>query len=139
MKIMSINAGSSSLKFSLFDMQANTLIANGMFERIGIEGSCYKIKYNGEEIKEIIAMQTHADAVNILMEKLVTLNIISSLEEIDGIGHRIVSGGSLYKESALVTDKVIEDLIALKEYAPLHNPAHVLAIKAFKEALPKVP
>ena len=138
MKIMSINCGSSSLKFSLFDMMNNTVIASGLFERIGIEGSLYTIKYNGEKVTENVEMTTHTDAVNILFDKLITLGIISSLEEIDGVGHRIVHGGK-YSQSQLVTDEVIEYMESITDFAPLHNPAHVLGIKAFKEALSKVP
>ena len=138
MKIMSINCGSSSLKFSLFDMMNNSVIASGLFERIGIEGSLYTIKYNGEKVSETVEMATHTDAVNLLFEKLISLNIISSLEEIDGVGHRIVHGGK-YSQSQLVTDEVIEYMESITDFAPLHNPAHVLGIKAFKEALPKVP
>lgn len=139
MKIMSINCGSSSLKFSLFDMQKKEVLASGLFERIGIEGSCYTIKYNGNKLKEEIEMNNHTDAVNILLEKLISLSIISSLDEIDGVGHRIVHGGMKYKESVLVDDKVIEYIESIKDFAPLHNPAHVLGIKAFREVLPKVP
>lgn len=139
MKIMSINAGSSSLKFSLFNMDDESVIASGLFERIGIENSCYTIKYNGEKIKQEIELPDHSVAVSILLEKLVSLGIIESLDEIDGIGHRIVSGGDRYSQSVLVDDKVVSDLIELKDYAPLHNPAHVLGINAFREALPNVP
>ncbi len=139
MKILSINAGSSSLKFTLFDMKDETVIASGLFERIGIDGSNYYIKYNGEKISEDIELNNHTDAVNALLEKLVALEIIKSLEEIDGVGHRIVSGGSKYNESVLVTDEVIKDIENLKEFAPLHNPAHLLGINAFREILPDKP
>lgn len=139
MKIMSINCGSSSLKFSLFEMQNKEVLASGLFERIGIEGSCYTIKYNGNKLKEEVVMENHNDAVNILLEKLISLEIIDSLEEIDGIGHRVVHGGTKYKESVLIDDKVIEYIDEMKEFAPLHNPAGLLGIKAFKEVLPKVP
>ena len=139
MKILSINAGSSSLKFTLFDMKDETVIASGLFERIGIDGSNYYIKYNGEKISEEMELNNHTDAVNTLLEKLVALEIMDSLDEIDGVGHRIVSGGSKYNESVLVTDEVIKDIENLKEFAPLHNPAHLLGINAFKEVLPNVP
>lgn len=139
MKIMSINCGSSSLKYSLFDMLNNTVISSGLFERVGIEGSFYTIKYNGEKIKEEIAMGNHTDAVNILFDKLITLGIISSLDEIDGVGHRVVHGGDKYSESVLITDDVIDYIDSIRDFAPLHNPAHILGIKAFKEALPNVP
>ena len=139
MKIMSINAGSSSLKFSLFNMDNEEVIASGLFERIGIDQSAYTIKYNGEKIKQEIDLPDHSVAVSILLEKLVELGIIKSLDEINGVGHRVVSGGDRYSESILITDKVVQDIIELKDYAPLHNPAHVLGINAFREALPNVP
>ena len=139
MKIISINAGSSSLKFSLFDMDDKKVIASGLFERIGIDGSSYTIKYNGEKIKTEKELATHTDAVKILLDKLVSLNIIKSLDEIDGVGHRLVHGKDKYKESCLITDEVVNDLIAFKDFAPLHNPANVLGIEAFREVLPNVP
>lgn len=139
MKIMSINAGSSSLKFSLFNMDNEEVIASGLFERIGIDQSAYTIKYNGEKIKQEVDLPDHSVAVSILLDKLVELGIIKSLDEINGVGHRIVSGGDRYSESILITDKVVQDIIELKDYAPLHNPAHVLGINAFREALPNVP
>ena len=83
MKIISINTGSSSLKFSLYNMDNEEVIANGLFERIGIEGSCFTIKYNGEKIQQEVEMKDHTDAVNILLEKLISLNIIKSLDEIE--------------------------------------------------------
>ena len=139
MKIISINAGSSSLKYSLFNMDDESVISSGIFERIGIDGSKYTIKYNGEKIEQEIEINTHTDAVKMLLEKLVDLGIIKSLDEISGVGHRIVHGGSKYSESVLVTDEVIEDIGNLKEFAQLHNPAHLLGINAFREVLPDVP
>ena len=138
MKIMSINAGSSSLKFSLFNMDDESVIASGLFERIGIDNSCYTIKYNGEKIKQDVELNTHTDAVKILLEKLIELNIISSLEEIDGVGHRVVHGGDRYSESVLVNDDVVNYINDIRDLAPLHNPAHILGINAFREVLPNV-
>lgn len=139
MKIMSINAGSSSLKFSLFNMDTKEVLLSGLFERIGIEGSCYTLEYGEYKIKNEALMETHLDAIKILMDKLLELKIVNSLEEIDGIGHRIVHGGAIYKESVVVTDKVLDDIIALSDLAPLHNPAHAMCIKAFREVLPNTP
>lgn len=139
MKIMSINAGSSSLKFSLFDMGTKEVLTSGQFERIGIEGSFYTIKYQDYKINQECEIKDHSDAVKVLLEKIQDLQIIKELDEIDGVGHRIVHGGALYNKSVLITDKVIDDIIALSDLAPLHNPAHVLGINAFKEALPNVP
>ena len=139
MKIISINAGSSSLKYSLFNMEDESVISSGLFERIGIDGSQYIIKFNGQKIQQEIEMVTHTDAVKILLEKLVDLGIIQSLDEISGVGHRIVHGGNKYSESVFVDDQVIQDIENLKEFAPLHNPAHLLGINAFREELPNVP
>ncbi len=139
MKIISINAGSSSLKFTLFEMDDESIIATGLFERIGIEGSKYTIKYNGEKIEQEIELNDHTDAVKILLEKLIDLAIIKSLDEIKGVGHRLVHGKDKYSQSVIITDEVINDLEAFKEFAPLHNPANVLGIKAFKEALGDIP
>lgn len=139
MKIISINAGSSSLKFSLYNMEDESVIASGLFERIGIEGSNYVIKYNGEKVSEEIELNNHTDAVKVLLDKLVDLEIISSLEEINGVGHRLVHGKDKYSESVIITDEVVKDLDEFKEFAPLHNPANILGIKAFKEVLPEVP
>ena len=139
MKIISINAGSSSLKFSLFNMNDESVIASGLFERIGIEGSKYTIKFNGEKISQEIELNTHTDAVKVLLDKLVDLGIIHSLDEIDGVGHRLVHGKDKYSESVIITDEVVEDLEKFKCFAPLHNPANILGINAFREVLPNVP
>ena len=138
MKIMSVNAGSSSLKFSLFDMDKTLCIASGYFERVGLEGSFYTIKYNGEKIKEEVELPNHTVAVEVMLDRLITLGIIKDLEEIDGIGHRIVHGYT-YDHSVIITDKVIEDIKSYADFAPLHNPAHILGIEACKKALPNVP
>ena len=129
MKILSINAGSSSLKFSLINMEDESVIASGVFERIGIDGS-YTIKFNGEKIKE------DAKLVNILLEKLISLNIVSSLDEIEGVGHRVVQGKDVFDKSVIVDDEVMKKLDSIKHFAPLHNPANMLGIEAFQKALP---
>ena len=139
MKIMSINAGSSSLKFSLFNMDTNEVLVSGLFERIGIEGSAYTIKNSEFKIKQEVVLNNHADAVKILLDKLIELKIINSLEEIDGIGHRVVHGGDKYTDSVVVSDQVVEDIIRFSDYAPLHNPAHAVCIKAFRDVLPNTP
>lgn len=138
MKIISINAGSSSLKYCLFDMSDESVISSGNFERIGIDGSFYTIIFNDKKITQEVELNNHTDAVKILFEKLISLGVIKSLDEIDGVGHRIVHGGSKYSSSVLITDKVIEDIEDCKDFAPLHNPAHILGIKAFREVLPNV-
>ena len=139
MKIMSINAGSSSLKFSLFDMNDESVIISGVFERIGIEGGTYTLKFNGEKIKIETDLPDHLAAVKILLEKLIEVGAISNLDEIEGVGHRIVHGGDKYTESVMVTDEVVDDIVRFSDYAPLHNPAHAICIKAFREVLPRTP
>lgn len=138
MKIISINAGSSSLKFTLFNMDDESVIASGLFERIAMDGSCYSIKYRNEKISEEIELNTHTDAVKILLDKLISLEIIHSLDEINGVGHRIVQGVNRYSESVVVNDKVIADIDELRDFAPLHNPGALKGIEAFKEVLPDV-
>jgi acetate kinase len=135
---MSINAGSSSLKFSLFDMDKKECIASGYFERVTLPNSFYTIKYNGEKIKEEVEMPNHTVATKILLDRLVSLNIISSLDEIDGVGHRLVHGADKYNKSVIIDSEVIEDLKKFTPLAPLHNPANILGIEAVKEALPNV-
>lgn len=135
MKILSINAGSSSLKFSLFNMKDESIIASGIFERIGIDGS-YTIKFNGEKIKEDAKLDTHVDAVNILLEKLISLKIVESLDEIEGVGHRVVQGKDIFDKSVIVDEEVMKKLESIKSFAPLHNPANMLGIEAFMKSLP---
>ena len=138
MKILSINAGSSSLKFSLINMDDESVIASGVFERIGIDGH-YRIKFNGEKYEEDAPLKTHIDAVNILLEKLISLNIVKSLDEIEGVGHRVVQGKDVFDKSVIVDDEVMKKLESIKNFAPLHNPANMLGIEAFMKALPNVP
>ena len=139
MKVISINAGSSSLKFKLFEMNDEKVIASGLFERIGIEDSFYTIKYNGQSIKEEIDLPDHITSIRILIDKLIALEIIESLEDIKAISHRVVAGGEKYKDSVLITDQVIEDIDNLKDFAPLHNPQSAMVMRAFKEVLPTTP
>lgn len=138
MKIISINAGSSSLKFSLFEMTTKECIASGYFERVGLDGSFYTIKYKGEKIREEVAMPNHTVAVEILLDRLVSIGIINDLSEIEGVGHRLVHGADKYNKSVVITDEVIEDLRKYSELAPLHNPANILGIEAVRKALPNV-
>ena len=138
MKIISINAGSSSLKFSLINMDDERVIASGVFERIGIDGK-YTIKFNGEKYTEDVSLKSHVDAVNILLEKLIGLKIVNSLDEIEGVGHRVVQGKDVFDKSVIVDDEVMEKLESIKHFAPLHNPANMLGIEAFRKALPNVP
>jgi acetate kinase len=138
-KIIAINAGSSSLKFQLFEMPSEEVITKGLVERIGLNDSIFNITANGEKIQEITDIPDHEVAVKILLDKLTTLGIIQSLSEIDGIGHRVVHGGEEFTDSVLLTDEVFSKIEELSDLAPLHNPANITGIKAFKRVLPDVP
>lgn len=138
MKIISINAGSSSLKFTLFELPERKVIASGLFEKIGMDDSFYTIKLNGEKTTKEKAMPTHKEAVAYLLEDLVEMGIVSSLDEIEGVGHRLVHGGEEFTQPTLLNEEVIEKISKYNEFAPLHNPANLLGVKAFMEALPGV-
>jgi acetate kinase len=138
-KVIAINAGSSSLKFQLFEMPSEEVITKGLIERIGLNDSIFNITANGEKIQEISDIPDHGVAVKMLLDKLTTLGIIKSLNEIEGIGHRVVHGGEAFNDSALITDEVLAKIEELSELAPLHNPANLTGIKAFQQVLPNVP
>jgi acetate kinase len=138
-KIIAINAGSSSLKFQLFEMPSEDVITKGLIERIGLSDSIFNITANGEKIQEIIDIPDHEVAVKILLDKLTSLGIIQSLDEINGIGHRVVHGGEKFTDSILLTDEVLSKIEELSDLAPLHNPANITGIQAFKRVLPNVP
>lgn len=139
MKILSVNAGSSSLKFTLIELPEQEVIVSGTFEKIGISGSFYTIKYNGEKIKKESELKDHKDAVKILLDSLIELKIISSYDEISGVGHRLVHGGDKYTESVVIDDDVIKEVEKLIPLAPLHNPANLVGVRSFKEILPNTP
>ena len=138
MKILSVNAGSSSLKFTLIEMPAQEVIASGYFEKIGLGGSFYTIKYNGEKITKESELTDHAVAVKVLMDELVNLNIISSLSDIEGVGHRIVHGGQEFSSSVVLNEEILDRIAKYNDLAPLHNPANIMGVKAFMEVLPGV-
>ncbi|OOE13902.1 acetate kinase [Fictibacillus arsenicus] len=138
-KIIAINAGSSSLKFQLLQMPEEEVLTKGLVERIGLNDSIFTIEVNGEKIKEVKDIQDHSEAVSMLLDKLIKHNIISSLDEIEGIGHRVVHGGEKFNDSVLITDEVLKEIEEISYLAPLHNPANVVGIKAFKNVLPNVP
>lgn len=139
MKILSVNAGSSSLKFSLFELPENKEMISGTFEKIGIGNSFYTIKMNGEKIKREVDLKDHSVAVKYLIEELLNNKVISSLEDLDGVGHRMVHGGQKFSKSVVITDEVIEACEECIEFAPLHNPANLMGVQAFRDALPNVP
>ncbi|EOP65418.1 MULTISPECIES: acetate kinase [Bacillus] len=138
-KIIAINAGSSSLKFQLFEMPSEKVLTKGLVERIGLEDSIFTITVNGEKQTEVTNIPDHGVAVNMLLNKLTENGILKSLDEISGIGHRVVHGGEKFDDSAVITEQVLAEIENLSELAPLHNPAHVVGIKAFQAVLPNVP
>ncbi|WP_035020100.1 acetate kinase [Anoxybacillus flavithermus] len=138
-KVIAINAGSSSLKFQLFNMPSEEVLTKGVVERIGFEDAIFNITVNGEKIKEVTPIPDHAVAVKMLLDKLIELGIIQSFDEIEGIGHRVVHGGEKFSDSVLITDETLKEIEDLSDLAPLHNPANVVGIKAFREVLPNVP
>jgi acetate kinase len=138
-KIMAINAGSSSLKFQLFEMPCEKVITKGLVERIGLKNSAFTLSVEGDKVSETLDIPNHEVAVGLLLEKLIDHRIIDSFEEIDGVGHRVVHGGEVFSESILITEDVIEEIEKLSELAPLHNPANITGIKAFRQALDDVP
>ena len=138
MKILAVNAGSSSLKFQLFEMPEEKTIVSGIVERIGYDNAAIIFKFDGQKFTENHQILNHKVAVDMVIHGLLDKKIIASLEEIKGVGHRVVQGGELFKESAVIDDSVIEKIASLNDLAPLHNPANLTGIHAFQEALPGV-
>ncbi|WP_062532529.1 acetate/propionate family kinase [Jeotgalibaca dankookensis] len=138
-KIIAINAGSSSLKFTLYEMPGEVTVSSGIIERIGLKNSIFTIKYgDGQKYNVVEDIENHEVAVEKLMKQLKELGIIADFSEITGVGHRVVAGGELFKESTLITDNVLEKIEELSELAPLHNPANATGIRAFKKLLPEI-
>ncbi|KRM54750.1 acetate/propionate family kinase [Lacticaseibacillus sharpeae] len=139
-KILAVNTGSSTLKWKLFQMPEETVIAGGMVDRLGLPGSKVKIKYgDGQEFKLDCEIKTADEAVELLLDKLLELKIISDYHEINGVGHRVVAGGEVFKHSTLIDRHGLQQIMDLAELAPLHNPAEARGIAAFMHALPDVP
>lgn len=136
MKILAINTGSSSLKFQLYEMPEGNVIISGVFERIGISGSFYTIKLNNEKIQKETELKNHKQAFELLIKELLDNNVVSSLEEIEGIGHRVVQGGDYFDKTEIVTEEIINKIEELSPLAPLHNPAAVTGIRAAQEVVP---
>ena len=138
MKILVLNCGSSSFKYQLIDMENDEVIAKGNYERIGMEGSFLTHKFGNEKKVYEHTVSNHEEAITFTMEKFVEpgIAVVSSLDEIDGIGHRIVHGGEKFTSSVVITDEVIEGIKDAIKFAPLHNPAHIQGIEACFKALP---
>lgn len=161
-KTMAVNAGSSSLKFQLLEMPAEQVIAQGVIERIGMDDAIVTIKYGAEIVAErlvghsdddedhititkdgkgkkyenVVPIKDHQQAINFMLQKLTDLGIIEDFQEITGVGHRVVAGGEWFNHSVVVTDEVLAKIDRLADYAPLHNPANAMGIRAFQKLLP---
>lgn len=137
--VLAVNAGSSSLKFQLFQMPHETVLAKGLVERIGLSESVFTMEYNNEKYEYVEDIPNHKFAVERLLEALTSSGVIKSLEEIDAVGHRVVHGGERFSDSVKVNSEVMKAIDEVSELAPLHNPANLTGIHAFKNILPNVP
>ncbi|KRL54129.1 acetate/propionate family kinase [Furfurilactobacillus rossiae] len=136
-KTIAVNAGSSTLKFQLFDMPSEEVIAKGLVDRIGLAEGSFTIDYgDGQHFKIEQPFKDHKVAINVLLKELIDLKVIGSFDEITGVGHRVVAGGEFFKDSVVIDDDVLAKIDELAEYAPLHNPANATGIRAFREVLP---
>ena len=136
MIILSVNAGSSSLKFTGFEMPSEDVLISGVFARIGIDNSFYTIKVNGEKIKKEVELPNHKVAFEILIKELMDNKIVESLDEIKGVGHRIVQGGAYFDKTVIADEDAVSKIDELASLAPLHNPAAIVGINAAKEVMP---
>ncbi len=136
MKVLSVNAGSSSLKFQMYEMPEEKVLISGLFERIGLDGGMYTLKINGEKIKVQKDLKDHSVAVQTLIDELLNRKVINSLDEIEAVGHRIVHGGEKYSKSVVITEDVINEVEKLSDLAPLHNPANLIGVKTFMKLIP---
>lgn len=136
MKVLSVNAGSSTLKFRLYDMPEEKVLMKGTFDRIGLEGSNYSIRIGEEKIGKDVEIKNHEEAVKILLNELIEQKMIKNLNEIEAVGHRIVHGGNKYSRSVVIDDRVIQEIESISELAPLHNPANLMGVKVFMKAIP---
>ena len=136
MKILTVNAGSSSLKFKMYDMPAEEVLISGVFERIGMKESFYTVKINDDKKEKKVELKNHKEAFEILVEELMKNKIVESLDEIEGIGHRIVQGGSYFDKTVIASEDVIDKIDELSSLAPLHNPAAITGIRAAQAVVP---
>ena len=141
MKVLVINSGSSSLKYQLIDMETEGVIAKGNCERIGIDGSKLIHKAKGQEVVVETAMPDHNVAVALVLKALTDkeTGVITSMEEIDAVGHRVVASGEAFKKPTLVTEETMQIMEEIKDLAPLHNPAAIIGVNACRAAMPNTP
>lgn len=139
-KVLAINSGSSSFKYKIFSLPDEKVLAEGMADRVGLDGSSFEIKLaNGDKHVEEVAIPDQEKAVSLLLDALKKYNVIKDLSEIVGVGHRIVAGGEYFKDSAIINKDNLQKIFDLTDYAPLHNPAEGKGIEAFMKLLPGVP
>ncbi len=136
MKILSINAVNDYLKFCLFDIDSNSMLAKGLFERIGMDGSTCLVMYNDEKFVQEVDCASFDDVANILLDKLISLDIIKSLFEINAIGHKVIQGRDLFDNGVLLGENAMETLERLKDEFPMYNGSSFSTIKSFKRAMP---
>ena len=136
---MAVNSGSSTLKWKLYTVPDEKVVAKGMVDRLGLSDSVFEVEFGGKKISEMGDIPDHTTAVNKMLDKLIDLKIIDDYSEITGVGHRVVAGGSIFKDSAVVTPRVVQQIKNLSEFAPLHNPGQAAGIEAFERILPDVP
>ena len=139
MKILCVNAGSSSLKFQVFEMPEEKCLISCYIEKIGLEDCFWNTKVNGEKIKGERFLKNHTEAAEVLVEELLKHKVVESMDEIKAVGHRVVHGGEKYSDSVIITDQVLQDIKDLTKFAKLHHPGNIAGIEAMKEALPDVP
>ncbi|MFD1206962.1 acetate/propionate family kinase [Sporosarcina contaminans] len=138
-KILAINAGSSSLKYQLIDMPEEKVIAKGLIDRIGLSEASFSMETEQSRLKEQVDIPNHTAAAQLLLARLSSEKVVTSGDEISGIGHRVVHGGERFSDSVLIDDQVLKDIEELSSLAPLHNPANLVGIREFQKALPNVP
>lgn len=138
MKILCVNAGSSSLKFQLVEMPEEKTLISGYIEKIGAPDSFWNTKINGEKIRGEKVINNHAEAVSVMLDELLKYKVVESLDEIKGVGHRVLHGGEYYAESVVIDDDVISKIESLTKLGPLHIPGNLTGIRALREALPGV-
>ncbi len=142
MKVLVINCGSSSLKYQLIDTKSDIVLAKGLCERIGIDGSNFEYKTDdGKQISKLTEMKDHKDAVSVVINALTDKDtgVVRSLDEVDAVGHRVVHGGEHFKKAVIVNDEVIKAIEDVSDLAPLHNPGAIIGIRACRELMPSLP
>lgn len=139
-KVLAINCGSSSLKYKLFSLPEEKVLAEGLADRVGLKDSTFSIELaNGDKHEEKVAIPDQEVAIKNLLQNLTKYKVVANMDEIVGVGHRIVAGGENFKDSALIDENNLHEVSDLKDYAPLHNPAAAKGIQAFIKLLPGVP